>query len=87
MIFTRGSKGQIVFKEVRQAMDAAGFSSRQLGSSAFLFQHREKQLASIQFHVNHGTQDAKLDRVKLANMAASLKRAYGWNAGTFFSGE
>lgn len=76
-----------MFKEVRQAMDAAGFSSRQLGSSAFLFQHREKKLASVQFQINHGTQDAKLDRVKLANMAASLKRAYAWNAETFFSGK
>ena len=83
-MFSHGRNGRLAFKDVRQAMDAAGFNSRQLHSSAFMFQHRDRKLHPIQFHVNHGTQDSKLDRVKMHIMAASLRTAYGWGAGTFF---
>lgn len=72
-IFRKIKRGQITFADFRSFMAAEGFGSEQLSGSLWLFRPRKgKTLPSIQFHRNDGSNDKKLDRVKLIRMAGAI---------------
>lgn len=83
VVFGHGRNGQVTFTAFRQAMEAAGVPSRQLLSSAFMFKPLDKSMPPMQFHVNHGTQDATIVPEVLLAWAGRLRRTYHWDLDTF----
>lgn len=67
-------------------MTAAGFSSKQRQRSSWLFQPCDGKVVGLKaviFHMNHGSNDRKIDSIKLRKMAGDLEGNFGWNLGVF----
>lgn len=76
-------KGQIRFEDFRRAMSGAGYRSRKLFGSVWMFEDESGKVVDINFHEPHGSGDTKIPRGIMSRYKRRLTARYGWTADTF----
>lgn len=82
VIFGR-RKAQIRWKQFQEAMEGAGYRSKQLYGSVWVFQNVQGDVIDCNFHAPHGSQMVKIEPPVMKGMRTHLKKRYNWDMETF----